>query len=818
MRSTTHPGRRALALLAIGALGACGGGDGGGEPTPSPSVLEQLGVPTNDAPRADVETLHPLVKRVSVFQKRSELYVSGMTTDNASGDYKWPKDYLGRHQVLLDDATSLPTAYAPLFSSTAEDWTAYDAASTAADLDGDGREEVVVLYRNGGKGFLRIISQGQQSEEFSVPGSFPGNRVIPDSGFNNLQLSAGDLDDDGSDEVAAVAGGAADGDRLLVLDWSGNGFTPLADIRYREGTSNQLTTVAVGNVDGDPRPEIVVVNGVYNTSLPAHFYVYSWTGSGLTTEAGGSESLISEAAPSQTYYRYARVAIGDLDADNLAEIAFVGNVGATDAAKALSVTVIGWDPATGRFRDVSTSRHYIEWSRGWMPFAAAFDADGVEAEGGKKELLAHRYVLHLKDGKLQPKWPEAHADGLELELYPYFDRMAVGDFTGDGRDDVAYIGGPNDLSNWMLHVYGLESGTFQLLKSIDFSGPGYNTTLCAANVDDDSLVLRYTGEYELRYTQPDIVAVLASPPYYAGQDVSNASTTFGLEQKVDVQVGAAGGLFVGVSFGTSVETPLWGSGASVTSKATVEAALGFEYTRGSSLSATKTLGCPAGENQVVFSATPVDAYYYEVVRSPDPAQVGTGVSILIPREPKVLQMELGKYNAIVPEPYRVPGDVLKHTMGVPRSYPSESEMRTLFTEGTTWVDSVKGAYLNIIGPLQGGFRTPDSWMANLTVNNGFQQIELSEAQTNQLGANFTLRVEGEIQVVAAGVLVGGKAGWWVTLSTSVTTTDRSTYGATLMNIPESMSDRLPYSAGLMVYPYPTDGHSGRFIVVNFWVE
>ena len=26
----------------------------------------------------------------------------------------------------------------------------------------------------------------------------------------------------------------------------------------------------------------------------------------------------------------------------------------------------------------------------------------------------------------------------------------------DGRDDVAYIGGNNDLSNWMLHVYGLE--------------------------------------------------------------------------------------------------------------------------------------------------------------------------------------------------------------------------------------------------------------------------------------------------------------------------------------------------------------------------
>ena len=108
--------------------------------------------------------------------------------------------------------------------------------------------------------------------------------------------------------------------------------------------------------------------------------------------------------------------------------------------------------------------------------------------------------------------------------------------------------------------------------------------------------------------------------------------------------------------------------------------------------------------------------------------------------------------------------------------------------------------------------------ANLTVGNGFQQIELSEAQTNRLGANFTLRYEAQARVVAGGVLVGGKAGWWVTLSTSVTTTDRSTYGATLMNIPESMNDRLPYSAGLMVYPYPTDGHNGRFIVVNFWVE
>ncbi len=796
------PSALALALL----LGACSGGGGSG-PAQIPSVLDQLGVPTNLPPRTDAQTLQPLQKRTTVFDKRSELYLSGATTVN-SAYYTFPAGYLGKRQILLDGADA---GYAPLFTDTTyEGWTAYDAASAAADVDGDGRDEVVVLYRRTdltpAKAYLRVVDRGasgyEQSSEYEIPGDASFQRRL--GPFAHLELAAGDVDGDRRDEVAAAIGG-----RLVVLDRAAGSFSVLAERVFRPGVQGQITSVAVGNVDTDPDVEIVVVNGIYDPAVHANYFIFAYGPDGLRVKAGGDVNPspileVSPAVPDPRYYGYARVTVGDLDADNLNEIVFAGDV----FNNQLSVTVMGWNPGTRTFERTTTGRFPAWWDNQWMPVVAVIDADGLEA-GRQKELLVYRYVLHLDaDGKLVHKWNNP-ALGV-----PYWDKVTVGDFTADGREEVAFVS--ND--QWLL-VYGFADGSFRELKRIDVTPDGHHTTLCAANVDDDSTVVRYTGEYELLYGNPQVLAVLASPPYYAGQDASAASTSFTLEVNTEDESGETFGFYAGLSIGSSAETPFWGSAGSSKFAFTVEAALDANFTAGTSRSYAITRSCPPGQNLVFFASTPFDVYYYEVVSSPDPAQVGQRMSIQIPRDAEVKLFELGLYNSIVSEEHRVPADVLKHRFGDPWSYPTRADMQALFVDGDTELtDPFKGTYLNVVPiPVEGGFRTPDPFMINVGRSDGWTTTEMSSGASRGFGTNFDLQVGIEFENVAGGVLVGGKAGFHYGYSHSYTTTNATAVSGTIPDVPLSMPDKPLYSAGLMTYPYPTTGNA-RFVVVNYWVE
>ncbi len=807
MKRTSTTSRHGLwpsAIAVLWLLGACSGGGGSTPPPPTPPMLDQLGVPTDLPPRTDAQTLHPLQKRNSVFEKHAELYLSGMVTVN-SPYYTFPAAYLGKRQILLDDGDS---GFAPLFTAAYEGWTAYDSASAAADGDGDGREEVVVLYRRSdltpAKAYLRVIGGGasgyEQSGEYEIPGD--SSFQLAFGPFDGLQLAAGDVDGDGSDEVAAAIGS-----RLVVLDHASGAFGVLAEKAFRPGVSAQITTVAVGNVDADPAVEIVVANGIYSSTVHANYFVYEYGPTGLALEAGGDANPILEASsavPDPRYYGYARVAVGDVDADNLNEIVFAGDV----FNNQLSVTVMGWDPRTRALERATTARFPMDWNAQWLPVVAVIDADGFDG-GRQKELLVYRYVLHLDgSGKLVHKWNNPALG------YPYWDKVTVGDLNGDGRDEVAYVS--ND--QWLL-VYGFGDGSFRELKRIDVTPEGHHTTLCAANVDDDSTIVRYTGEYELLYSNPQVVAVLASPPYYAGQDLGQGSTAFTLERSTEDASGNTFGFYAGLSIGYSAETPFWGSAGSSKLAFTVDTSLDFNFTTGATQSAAKTFTCPAGENQVVFASTPLDVYYYEVVASPDPAQVGERMSIQIPREPVIRPYEMGLYNSIVPAEFRVPSAVLRHGLGDPWSYPTRADMEALFVDGTTVLfDEVAGEYLNVIPiPVQGGFRTPDPFMIDVGRAGASQTVELTSSASRGFGTDFNLQVGVEFENVAGGVLVGGKAGFHYGYSHSYTTTDATAIAGTIPNLPPSMADKPLYSAGLFAYPYPSSG-SGRYVVVNYWVE
>lgn len=59
-------------------------------------------------------------------------------------------------------------------------------------------------------------------------------------------------------------------------------------------------------------------------------------------------------------------------------------------------------------------------------------------------------------------------------------------------------------------TYIVDSNNLRNFASLSFSLP---------NTDKDTTILKYTGEHYYNYSDPEVLAVLASPPYYA--DLAN---------------------------------------------------------------------------------------------------------------------------------------------------------------------------------------------------------------------------------------------------------------------------------------------------------
>jgi len=79
-----------------------------------------------------------------------------------------------------------------------------------------------------------------------------------DSVFEDLKPRVYDLDGDGRDEVLLVHSRQADGASLMALGVRGNALVPLAETPALGARFSWLNPVGVADVDGDGRPEVLV--------------------------------------------------------------------------------------------------------------------------------------------------------------------------------------------------------------------------------------------------------------------------------------------------------------------------------------------------------------------------------------------------------------------------------------------------------------------------------------------------------------------------------------------------------------------------------
>lgn len=132
------------------------------------------------------------------------------------------------------------------------------------DIDGDGNRELVLGFGPGGDGWLEVLAPGVRG--FVSLSWLQVDWPAYNSANGETFPACGDLDQDGADELVVGLGNGGAG-WLYLLDDSSTGYAPLGDawlqLDWPVYNSNfGAVHPAVGNLDADPDPELVLGGGV----------------------------------------------------------------------------------------------------------------------------------------------------------------------------------------------------------------------------------------------------------------------------------------------------------------------------------------------------------------------------------------------------------------------------------------------------------------------------------------------------------------------------------------------------------------------------
>jgi hypothetical protein len=771
---------RSLSLWFVLALGlfvaaGCGGTDGGGDGGDGGSrgittndefneMLDGLGFNTNvgtpEDPYGNPLPLgyHPLGKKFTAFQPASELYIAGLVLDSVP-------------EHLFDDSSE---SYAPLpFSSKLD--TAWTTATLkngiGADVDGDGLDEFVAVYYVEASTTLRYIMVDPGDDNFRE-GTID---VSADSANLDTLLqpamAAGDMDGDDRDEIYVGFS------KLYVLDE----LDQTAVISSRTYPDQNDLFVAAGNLDLDPEDELVVT---YTNSDPTKIGRYEIFDGSLGSPVEDGDLIFTDPENLTRTARESQVAIGDVDGDRLGEIVYFG----LTSNEFWAVFIMEYQgPDETPLYDWREFLHRPGWRSGNIPRPLmTFDADGDYQD----EIFVHSVLLEVTSDPA----PEVVSVGFGGGLA----RAAAADMDGDGRGDIIYE------SSSKIIVRGLDSLDVwsEKMRWAGTTTPWSSVILAPGNIDHDSAMVRYDGEYELLFTDPTIIATMASPPYHSGIDQSDDDTvsTFGKVSGTTVEQETAVGFSTGASLGYEADFGIFG-GAEMS--LSIEQSLDFTSSQSTTIEKYNAYTSGPGEDKVVFTTVPFDVYYYTIVSSPAPEDVGRTVTINIPREIQTLASSTGFYNEHNGEGVDVDEDVFGHRPGDVWSYPSADDKNQILREAEA---------------SQPGYQSLWNGPRPVSEGTGFDTIGISTTEGSGRGASMDVDVKLEFSTTApGGAKVGTSVGFHYGFSYNLTTEDTAFFEGTVGNIPGAnyTPDNL-YQYGLMVYPQQFGDQN--FLVMNYWVE
>jgi hypothetical protein len=810
-----------LGMLTL-ALAACSHGSGAPPATDKTveETLHELGVDTSDSPRLDdkgealPEGYSPL-GQVFELEKLSELMLLGITPLGSTAQlsvFDLEIDPLAEPTppVLLH---SLPPEELPWAKEQQATWMppASRRAAARADLDGDGREELALVWTDGTTLHLALLDDDTTDWARS-------DAVLLDEDLEVLDVSvaAGDLDGDGAAELA-IAYSLAREVRVVVAESGEGGVEVVPGLERTFENEFQdsllLAELEIGDLDYDAPQELALVLNEYTApvsgqdyvSLGAHWAVLDDMGTGLAPIAHRVLKAKDDMGVTRTAV-VADVALGDLDSDGIDELALAG-LWTADSFCAGEYVLLAVDDAAHELESLAAKVLFEELGNEpggddgcevTMLFAHVGIAD-MENDSAC-EIVVNEMVFAdfatAQPWTVRAQIPDWFTLGWVQD--PSQSAMAFGDFTGDGRADVATWAQGRKL----VSVHGIDGNTgsedVELLRTLQVAGTmlasGSNPILLPLNPDDDTTVLEFVDRKWI-LTEPMVMAVLAAAPgkQDIGQNTDACTTEYG--EATSSSTGSEFDVSVTVNFAFGGEFKQWGTGFKV--KTALETS--YEHTWTSTYTLTTSISYETGplEDTVVCLVTPYDHYTYRVLADPDPEAVGKLIHLSVPRVPISLQVERSYYNdSVASDELKIDASVLSHTPGVIESYPSVFDKDALLA---SWV----------------GMQTGPA-----SVGQGSGSTTLGIAVTTEEGSSDYLSHSREVEVEAslAGVAIGGSIGIGAGHTWSRSVGSETTYSGTVGSIDAEHFVEERYDFGLFVYTRDDEAKDQSFDVIQYWIE
>ena len=384
MRTTKSTGTILIAVsIAIlftitgcsGGGGGDGGGGGGGGGTNQltgdevADTLANLNVDPSPTPRVDgnndplPDSFAPIGKS-KTLQKKSEMFLAGLGLTSTSDHTNILKFNPGVNNVpgvpnSPDNTTKLPQN--ALDTSWKND---VQNASAAGDIDGDGFEEVILLWWESSTNALRLKVIDDEEESFTESPISSLTTASP----TWLRVIAGDFDGDATDDIAiAIADDSAGQITLSFLNGSKTSGYSIDAPRNKTFMANQSPStlgieLAVGQLDLDGGKELgVVINEIWGSGTnqspgfgTSFYHLYDDHSGDFSELATGR--IAGDVATTTHNAVVGSIAMGDVDGDGMDETVLAGLADSFPIRCGLPISIaFVLDDATSSFMNLGTA-------------------------------------------------------------------------------------------------------------------------------------------------------------------------------------------------------------------------------------------------------------------------------------------------------------------------------------------------------------------------------------------------------------------------------------------------------------------------------
>ncbi len=310
----------------------------------------------------------------------------------------------------------------------------------ASDLDGDGRNDLAVTnFNSGGIGEISIYKNTSSNGNISFS---PG--ITFATGEGAIGIDVGDLNSDGRPDIVVTTSNAGTYSIFKNISTAGNILLATRqDVLFYRGDE-----VAISDMDGDNKPDLVFTNSITssiavqrNTSTPEI----------ISFEAG--VSFGTGAYPT-------KIALGDFDGDNKKDIAVTNYSG-----KSISI-----------LRNTSTIGNLsFETAVNYSTVINPTDISTTDLDGdGKPDLITgngnNGNVTVFKNNSSTGNILFDTAINYTTGNFDTF--CATGDFSGDGRQDIA-------VSNTLLNTISILKNKIGLSIPLSLCPPSANSNISA---------------------------------------------------------------------------------------------------------------------------------------------------------------------------------------------------------------------------------------------------------------------------------------------------------------------------------------------------